>query len=89
VKTSVNLSKKGNSIMLSFEEGFSTYSIAVPMPYSASFFLKGLLTSLAALNQSKDLQKKLERKEGQKAEILEGIRKAIMLYENVLKTAGR
>jgi len=89
VKTTVNLSKKGNSIMLGFEEGFSTYSIAVPTPYTVSFFLRGLLIYLAALEQNKDLQKKIEQKKGMKAEILEEIRKAFVLYENVLKEIGR
>ena len=62
VKTTVNLSKKGNSIMLGFEEGFSTYSIAVPTPYTVSFFLRGLLIYLAALNRIKTSRRRLNKR---------------------------
>jgi len=75
--------------MVKFEEGFSTYTIAVPMPYATSFFLKGLMASLASLQQKKDLQKKLDEKEGMKSEVLEGIRQAISIYDEILKEIGR
>lgn len=89
MKTSINQSKKGNSIMVKFEEGFSTYTLAVPMPYATSFFLKGLLASLALLQQKKELQKKLDEKEGMKSEVLEGIRQAISIYDGILNDIGR
>lgn len=75
--------------MVKFEEGFSSYSIAIPMPYATSFFLKGLLASLAGLQQKKELQKKIDEKEGLKSEILEGIRQAIQIYDGILKEIGR
>jgi len=48
--------------MLGFEEGFSTYSIAVPTPYTVSFFLRGLLIYLAALNRIKTSRRRLNKR---------------------------
>ncbi|MGY5854072.1 MAG: hypothetical protein RTU92_10930 [Candidatus Thorarchaeota archaeon] len=89
MKTNVHQSKKGNSLLLDFQEGFSTYKIAVPMPYAVEFFLGGLLMSLGLLSQKKDLQTKLDEKEGKKAEIQESLRKAVQLYETYLNQSGR
>lgn len=87
--TKIHESKKGTSLILEFQEGFSTYKIVIPMPYAVEFFLDGLLSSLALLCQKKDVQEKMESKEGKKAELQEKLRKAIGLYEEYLHQTGR
>ena len=89
MKTKINPSQQGNSILVTFHEGFSTYTIVVPMPYSVKFFVDGLIASLSLLGQKNELQKKLSEAEGQKAEIQEGIRRAVSLYEKILDKTGR
>lgn len=89
MKTKLNPSQKGSSILVTFHEGFSTYTIVVPMPYAVRFFVEGLTASLSLLKQKNELQKKLNEEEGQKAEIQEGIRRAVSLYEKILDKIGR
>ncbi len=89
MKTKVNPSQKGNSILITFHEGYSTYTIVVPMPYAVRFFVEGLTSSLSLLSQKNELQEKLNEGEGQKAEIQEGIRQAVSLYEQFLDKNGR
>lgn len=89
MKTRVNPSQKGQSILVTFHEGFSTYTIVVPMPYAIRFFVEGLVSALSLLTQKTDLQEKLSEAEEKKAEIQEGIRRAVSLFEQFLDKTGR
>ncbi|MHA1636469.1 MAG: hypothetical protein ACTSUO_06295 [Candidatus Thorarchaeota archaeon] len=89
MKTNTIQSKNGHSVLVDFEEGFSTYRIAVPMPYAVRFFLNGLVTSLGILSQKREVQQKLESKQGHKSEIQENLRRAVELYDAYLKEVGR
>ncbi|MFX0056035.1 MAG: hypothetical protein ACFFAX_08605 [Promethearchaeota archaeon] len=89
MKTKINPSQKGKSLLLTFHEGFSTYTIVIPMPYAVKFFVDGLTSALGLLTQKNELQEKLSETEGQKAEIQEGIRKAVSLFEQFLDKTGR
>jgi hypothetical protein len=89
MKTKVNPSQKGKALLVTFHEGFSTYTIVVPMPYAVKFFVDGLTSALGLLTQKNELQEKLSETEGQKAEIQEGIRQAVSLFEQFLDKTGR
>ena len=89
LKTRINPSKKGKSLMLTIYEGYSTYSVTVPLPYAVRIFAEGIVASLETLNKSSDLQAKLEENEGEKAEIQEHLRKAVKLFDGFLKQTGR
>jgi hypothetical protein len=89
MKTRINQSKQGKSLLLTFYEGFSTYTIVVPMPYAIRFFAEGLLASFETLLQNEEIQIKLKEKSGEKAEIQERLRKSMVLYEEFLKISGR
>jgi hypothetical protein len=89
LKTRIMQSKTGNSILLSFDEGFSNYRISVPMPYAIRFFADGLLASLDALLHNDEIKGRLSDKSGEKAETQEKLRKSIQLYEQYLKESGR
>lgn len=85
MRTTVNPSKSGLSILVEFEEGFSTYRTAVPMPYAIRFFLQGLLVALGLLEQSSKLQKKLNNSEGEREEIAANLQRATQLYAPFLR----
>jgi hypothetical protein len=89
VKARINQSKKGKSILVTIHEGFSTYTITVPLPYAIRFFSEGLLVGLESLQQNNELQKILNTNEGEKAEIQENLRKSVKLFEDLLKKIGR
>ena len=89
MKTRINQSKTGAALLLTFHEGFSTYTITLPMPYGVRFFVEGLQTALQTLNQTEALQGKLNARNGEKAEIQEGLRKAAALYDQFLSKTGR
>ena len=89
LKTRINPSKKGKSLLLTFYEGYSTYSVTVPLPYAVRVFAEGIVASLETLNKSSDLQAKLDENEGEKAEIQEHLRKAVKLFDGFLKQTGR
>ena len=82
-------SKNTKSLLLTLYEGYSTYTIVVPMPYAIRFFAEGLQSSLETLQQNEDSQTKLNEAGGEKAEIQERLRKSIALFEEYLKTSGR
>ncbi|MHA2023366.1 MAG: hypothetical protein ACTSWQ_06865 [Candidatus Thorarchaeota archaeon] len=84
MKTRINQSKRGKSLLVTFQEGFSTYTIVVPMPYAIRFFAEGLLNGLQTLNQNEEVQSQLKRKEGEQAEIQETLRRAVKLYDDFL-----
>ncbi|NWF96380.1 MAG: hypothetical protein HXY34_09595 [Candidatus Thorarchaeota archaeon] len=85
LKTRLTQSKKGRSLLLTFHEGFSTYTITLPMPYAVRFFAEGLVSSLEMLHEQSDVRKELASKDGEKAFIQEMIRKAAGLLERLLK----
>ena len=89
MKTRVNLSKKGKSLLVTFYEGFSTYTITVPLPYAVRFFAEGLQTGLEALSQDVELQDKLNEREGEKSEIQEHLRRSVKLFEDLARMSGR
>jgi hypothetical protein len=89
MKTRVNPSKSHQSILVTFHEGFSTYTITVPMPYAIQFFVEGIVSSLEALKQNDNVQKKLDELDGQKAQIQEYLRKAVLLYDEFLSKSSR
>ncbi|MHA2081616.1 MAG: hypothetical protein ACW99H_10780 [Candidatus Thorarchaeota archaeon] len=49
MKTKVNPSTKGKSLLVTFHEGYSTYTIVVPMPYAVKFFVDGITSALGLL----------------------------------------
>jgi hypothetical protein len=51
LKTRINQSKKGKSLLLTFYEGYSTYSVTIPLPYAVRVFAEYIVTSLETLNQ--------------------------------------
>ena len=83
MKTRVTESKKGRSILLTFYEGFSTYTITVPMPYALRFLSEALVTGVNMLKASEEMQKLVDSKEGEKAEVLELIRRAARDYGQI------
>ena len=85
VKTRITESKKGRSILATFYEGFSTYTITVPMPYAVHFFAEALVTAVNMLKSNEENQKLLGAKEGERAEVLELIRRAARDYVQVAK----
>ena len=89
MKTKINQSKSGNALLVTFHEGFSTYTITVPMPYAIQFFAEGLITSLETLTQNDEVQIKLGSAQGQKAQVQEFLRKAVLLYDEFLSKRGR
>ena len=89
MRTKINISKNGHSILTEFTEGFSTYKVAVPMPLALNYFMEGLIASLSTLSENKEVQAKVSSKQGQKAEIQEKLRHAIKLYESFLEKSGR
>ena len=74
---------------MTFYEGYSTYSVTVPLPYAVRVFAEGIVVSLETLNKTPDLQAKLDENEGEKAEIQEHLRKAVKLFDEFLKYTGR
>jgi hypothetical protein len=86
MKTKTTRSKTGKSILLSIYEGFSTYTITLPMPYAVRFFAEELLSSLTMLSEIDELQSILNEKDGEKAHIQEVLRKCIMLYDEFLRS---
>ncbi len=86
MKTRINQSKSGNSLLVTFHEGFSTYTITVPMPYAIQFFVEGLVTSLETLKGNPDAQENLDGTQGQKAQIQEFLRQAVLLYDEFIST---
>lgn len=89
MKTRINQSKTNQSLLVTFYEGFSTYTITVPMPYAIHFFTEGVVSALEALSQNDDLQSKLNELDGQKAQIQEYLRKAVLLYDEYLTKSSR
>lgn len=89
MKTKINQSKSGNALLVTFHEGFSTYTVTVPMPYAVQFFVDGLVTSLETLRQNNEVQNKLEATQGQKAQIQEYLRRAVLLYDEFLPKRRR
>jgi hypothetical protein len=89
LKGVINQSKTGKSLLVTFHEGYSTYTMAVPMPFAVRFFAEGLVAALETLNQDSEMQEKLNENEGQKAEIHERLRKSAKLFETYLAASGR
>ena len=84
MKTRINQSKSGNSLLVTFHEGFSTYTVTVPMPYAIQYFVEGVVTSLETLKSSSEVQKNFDKNEGQKAQIQEHLRKAVLLFDEYM-----
>jgi uncharacterized protein YgfB (UPF0149 family) len=59
------------------------------MPYAIQFFVEGIVSSLEALKQNDNVQKKLDELDGQKAQIQEYLRKAVLLYDEFLSKSSR
>jgi hypothetical protein len=89
MKTKINQSKKGKSLLVTFYEGFSTYTITVPLPYAIRFFAEGLQLGLEALSQDSEMQSKLDEREGEKSELQEYLRRSVKLFDELLRTTGR
>ena len=89
MKTRINSSKKGKSLLATFYEGFSTYTITIPLPYAIRFFVEGLQSGLEVLCQDDALQTILTEREGEISEIQEGLRKSVKQFEEVLRKIGR
>ena len=89
MKTKVTPSRNARSLLVTFYEGFSTYTITIPMPYAIRFFADGLVTALNTLEANDETKKLLEAKEGEKAEIQDLIRRAVGFYEDYLNKSGR
>lgn len=70
-------------------EGFSTYTIVVPMPYAIRFFVEGVHSALETLSQNEELQELLSKNDSEKALIQDHLRKSLGLFEDFLKTKGR
>ncbi len=85
MKTKVTQSKTGKSVLVTFYEGFSTYTITIPMPYAIRFFAEGLLSTLHMLSEIQEIKAILQSKDGETAHIQEVIRKAVGLYDGFLK----
>jgi hypothetical protein len=85
MKARIDQSQTGKSILVTFLEGYSTYTITVPMPYAVRFFAEGTRASLEVLKTDKDLQSKLGFKEGEKTEILENLRRSLTIYDDLLR----
>ena len=85
MKARINQSQSGKSLLVTFLEGYSTYTITVPMPYAVRFFAEGARASLEILKSDTDLQSKLGTKEGEKTEILENLRESVTIYDNLMR----
>jgi len=84
LKTRLTPSKKGKSLLLTVYEGFSTYTVTLPMPYAVRFFAEGLVSSLEMLNERTESGTELSGKDSEKAFIQDLIRKAVQSYETFL-----
>ncbi len=89
MKTRIYQSKTKKSLLVTFIEGFSTYTVTVPMPYAIRFFAEGINASLETLSQNVEVQSNLSKNDGEKAEIQERLRKSLQLFEEFLKKTGR
>ncbi|MBY8998314.1 MAG: hypothetical protein KGD60_11330 [Candidatus Thorarchaeota archaeon] len=89
MKTRINPSKKGKSLLLTFYEGFSTYTITVPMPYAVQVFAECLHTAFVTLLQSEELQSSLSERDADKAEIQDHLMNSLKLFDEFLKSRGR
>lgn len=89
MKTRINPSKKGKSLLVTFYEGFSTYSITIPLPYAIRFFAEGLHAGLETILQDEGLQFNLNEREGEKSEVQEHLRKSVKIFEELVKKIGR
>jgi len=85
MKTKMSQSKTGKSVILTVYEGFSTYSVTIPMPYGIRFFAEGLLTCLSMLSEVSELNSSFKEKDGEKAHIQEILRKSMKLYDEFLR----
>ncbi|MFW9888450.1 MAG: hypothetical protein ACFFER_09720, partial [Candidatus Thorarchaeota archaeon] len=45
MKARIDQSQSGKSLLVTFLEGYSTYTITVPMPYAVRFFAEGARAS--------------------------------------------
>ncbi|MFW9887646.1 MAG: hypothetical protein ACFFER_05650 [Candidatus Thorarchaeota archaeon] len=85
MKARINQSQSGKSLLVTFLEGYSTYTITIPMPYAVRFFAEGARTSLEILEADESIQSKLGAKEGEKSEILENLRKSLTIYDDLMR----
>ncbi|MHA1769960.1 MAG: hypothetical protein ACTSXS_00025 [Candidatus Thorarchaeota archaeon] len=69
---------------MTFYEGFSTYTITVPMPYAIRFFAEGLLISMQTLHNNEDVSAKLSVREGEQIYIHKALRKSLDVYDEFL-----
>lgn len=89
MKTRITQSKKARSVLLTVYEGYSTYSITLPMPYAIRFFIEGLLSALEALDRNEEVQGKLAEKEGETADLQRLLMKAVENFDGFLDEKGR
>ncbi len=76
MKTRINQSETGKSLLITLIEGFSTYTVTVSMPYAVRFFAEGIAESLI---QNNEVQSNLIKNGDQKTEIQEHFRKPLLL----------
>jgi len=85
MKTKTTQSKTGKSMLLTLYEGFSTYTITLPMTYAIRFFVEGLAASLHMLSEVENLSESFKEKDGERAHIQETLRKCMKLYDEFLE----
>ena len=79
----VDQSKTGKSLLVSFHEGYSNYTVTVPMPYAVRLFAQGLLSAMRALEQQENPNNGFM--EGEKEEVFEFLTESVSIYDRVLK----
>jgi hypothetical protein len=89
VKTRIVQSKSGKSLLVTFHEGFSTYTITVPMPYAIRFFVNGFHSALETLHQNKEMLNALAENDTEKFQIQDQLKKSLVLFDDFLKSMGR
>jgi hypothetical protein len=88
MKTRINQSKTGQSLLVTFHEGFSTYTITIPLSYSVRFFAEGITSALQTVIQNDNAISELEKRDGELAEIQEYLLKSNRLFDDLLKKSG-
>jgi hypothetical protein len=81
----ITQSKSGKAFLVTFHEGFSSYTITIPLSYAIQFFADGASTALETFTENEELLAQTQWREGEKEEIEMNLNKALLAYNQFLK----
>ena len=85
MKIRITQSKSGKALLVTFHEGFSSYTITIPISYAIQFFADGVSTALESFTESDELLKQTQWREGELEEIELNLKKALVAFNQSLK----